>query len=210
MLVTVAEVKNYLSITSNSEQTNDANIATLANYASNVVESYCGRGFASANVTEFFSGGKTSIFVTRIPINNVTQVAEYDGMEYIPLNGPANTTGELPNLKANTTTVEFTFDKEIGKITRDLGSGSGTGALNIVTPPIFSDYVNGVKVQYNGGYDTIPNDLKLATLDYIKIIYKQEQGTQAFSFQGETKSPMPLTHNFPPHVKRILDLYRVL
>lgn len=210
-LVTVQEIKNYLQIDSNVDSTSAANLSTIANYASKAIESFCGREFSSASVVEIHNGGRSSVFVNRIPINNVAEVAEYDGKQYVPLTASVLDTGELPNVEANASaTPGFIFDPETGKISRDTGFDSGFPNLGIVTPFIFRNIMNGVKVTYNGGFDTIPDDLKLATLDYIKIIYKQEQGALTFSLEGESKEVPRLSANFPPHIRRILDLYRIL
>jgi hypothetical protein len=73
-------------------------------------------------------------------------------------------------------------------------------------------YPNGIKVEYRGGYESgsVPYDLQLATLDYIKLIYKQDQDKKGFSFEGERGDRYNLSGNLPPHIRRILDLYRVI
>lgn len=210
-LVTVQEIKDYLQITSDEKSTSDANLSTIANYASKAIESFCGRIFASSNVVEIHNGGRSAVFVDRLPINNVSEVAEYDGSQYVPLTASVLDTGELPNVAANaSSTPGFVFDSETGKISRDIGFDSGFPDLGIVKPFVFRNIMNGVKVSYNGGFDTIPDDLKLATLDYVKIIFKQEQGTSVFSLEGESKEVPRLSANFPPHILRILNFYRIL
>lgn len=210
-LVSVAEIRDYLQITSNSGYTTDANLAMLANYASMVAESFCGRTFAADNTTEYHNGGRSSIFVDRIPINYITLLSEYNGNEYVSLVGTNNTTSELPNVLANANSaVGYIWDKDTGQISRDTGEGGGNRALGITDPASFNNYKNGIKITYNGGYETIPYDLKLAVLDYIKILYKQEQGSSTFSLQGESKEVHPLSSGFPAHVRRILELYRLV
>lgn len=210
-IVTVQEIKDYLQIKSNTEATTLANLSTLANSATAIIETYCGREFSSSNVVEIHNGGRTDIFVNRLPINNVAEVAEYDGTQYIPLVGPLNTsTGELQNTFVDTGNVtQYALNNDTGRITRNVGGNSGSPRLDLVYPLVFLNYVNGVKVSYNGGFDTIPPDLKQATLDYVKLIYKQEQGVETFSLQGESKVNRDLSADFPVHVRRILDLYRI-
>ena len=87
---------------------------------------------------------------------------------------------------------------------------TGNPRIGLSYPKTFNNYARGVKVVYNGGYDTIPYDLKLAVLNYVKILWKQEQGTASMSFQGGAKSVQTPSANFPPHVRRILDLYRII
>lgn len=208
-LVTIQEIRDYLQINSDEGPTTDANLGSLANYASSVVEDYCSRTFAAANVTEIHDGGHSSVFVDRIPLNSINVVFEYDGTNYVELIGPLSD-GELPNVSANANAViAYVWDTDTGQITRDTGLGSGNQELSITFPQAFANYKKGVKVDYNGGYTTIPNDLKLATLDYIKILYKQEQGISSFTFQGESKEVPNFSANFPPHIRRILELYRI-
>lgn len=207
-LVTLGEVKDYLLIVDNDK---DAQLKNLANYASAAIESYCGRGFASlAVVDEVHDGGQTSVFAARIPINNVTAVEEYDGVQYVPLTGPDLTTGLRPNVGANANAViNYLWYPDTGQISRHVTEGSGNPPLDIQPLIRFKNFARGVKITYNGGYDDIPNDLKMATLDFIKLLWKQEQATSSFSLQGESKRNFSLASNsFPPHIKRILDLYR--
>ncbi len=207
-LVTLQEIKDFLTIIDNDK---DGQLKNLANYVSAAIESYCGREFASSNVVnEIHDGGKTSVFAARIPVNNVTSVAEYDGLQYVPLTGPDTSTGLRPNLASNANAViNYLWYPDTGEISRYVIEGSGNPPLDIQTPTTFRNYARGVKLTYNGGYDTIPNDLKMATLDFVKLVWKQEQATSSFSLQGESKRNFSLSPNgFPPHIKRILDLYR--
>ena len=206
-LIQLGELKEYLTITSNTYDNKLSNIIVMV---SSAIESYCGREFHSQYVSELHDGGRSSIFVNRIPVNNVNSVMEYNGMHYVPLTGP-NSTGELPNLYANATqVVQYTYDGDTGQFSRNTGEDSGFPDLSYFSPTIFADYKRGVKIEYNGGYDSIPNDLKIAALDYSKLLYKQEQDSKNISFQGETKESHGLSKNFPPHIKRILDFYRIL
>ena len=84
--VTLAETKDYLSITSN---THDGRLSNLIGFACGAVENYIGREVKSNVYTEVFDGGTQSVFVERLPVNNVKQVTEYDGNRYADLVGPA-------------------------------------------------------------------------------------------------------------------------
>ena len=56
----------------------------------------------------------------------------------------------------------------------------------------------------------MPFDLKMATLDYIKILHKQDQDRSGFSFEGERADKYKLSADFPPHIRRVLELYRIV
>jgi len=117
---------------------------------------------------------------------------------------------------------EYTFSRDSGEVTRDVGAIGVRGtyptirnsypALTLSGPPAFQPYPSGVKVEYRAGYElgSVPYDLQLATLDFIKLLYKQDQEKKGFSFEGERGDSFPLAGNFPPHIRRILDLYRII
>lgn len=203
--ITLPEIKSYLTINSD---TNDANLALLANYACAVVESYIGQKLQATNYVEFHNGGRSSIFTDRVPINNVAEVAEYDGIQYVPLI-PPNPDGSLINTSANANVIQFVWHTDSGQISRDVGRLSGDTKLNLIKPLSFQNFAKGIRVTYNGGYTVIPGDLKLATLDYIKLLHKQDTA-KSVSFQGQSIAAETLSANFPPHIRRILDLHRIL
>lgn len=116
---------------------------------------------------------------------------------------------------------EYNFTRDMGEVTRDVGGVGVRGtyptlrnsypAMTLSGPPSFQPYPSGVKVEYRAGYESgeVPQDIQMATLDVIKLIYKQDQEKKGFSFEGERGDKYPLAGNFPPHIRRILDLYRI-
>ncbi len=110
-------------------------------------------------------------------------------------------------------TVEaFLFYPSTGEITRNIGENTGDYSLSLVGAKVFKNFPRGVRVAYRSGYEigSVPNDLVLATMDYIKMLHKERQESQGFTFQGENVQDRALSSNFPPHIRRILDLYRVI
>ena len=204
-IINLNELKSYLKITSS---TDDVRLEALITYAQKLVENYCGREFEAASYTEYFDGGKPSVFVKRIPINNVTTVAEYDGVDYVPLNGP-NSDGSLYNTASNTNVIEYTFYSETGEVSKMVGETTGVFDMDISGHKLFNNYAKGVKIVYNGGYVTAPADLKLCVMDVIKMLHKDWQ-SQSLTFQGETVRQHDFSAMFPPHIRRILELYRVV
>lgn len=203
MLVTLNEVKEYLVITSN---TYDNALSNAISYASSLVESYCGRAFAAANVTEYHNGGSSSVFVKKLPINNVWSVAEYDGSTYVTLS-PPTVEGALPEVNSNSNAAEYIWNADTGEIQKNIFMG-GRQHLRLVGYCMFSNYPKGVKVNYNAGYTSIPMDLRLATLDLVKDIHKKLDSKSA-TLQGETLQKFDFVRGLPPHITRVLDLYRI-
>ena len=109
----------------------------------------------------------------------------------------------------HSTPSDYTFARDTGAVTKDISSSPN---LSIPTGSAFAPYPSGVRVDYRAGYESseIPYDIQLATLDYIKILYKQDQSKAGFSFEGEQGDSFPLSSNFPPHIRRVLDLYRII
>jgi len=117
---------------------------------------------------------------------------------------------------------EYTFNKDMGEITKDTGNLSTRGtypvvrssypAMTLSGPPVFAPFPAAVRVEYRGGYEVsdVPSDIKMAVLDTVKLIYKQDQEKKGFSLEGERGEKYPLAASFPPHIKRILDLYRII
>lgn len=117
---------------------------------------------------------------------------------------------------------EYSFSRDTGEITK-LTSNQGIRrtfktqdrsypSMSLQAQPTFNPYPNSIEVQYRAGYEAgnVPYDLQLVTLDYIKLLYKQDQEKKAFSFEGENGQNHGLSGNFPPHIRRVLDLYRIL
>lgn len=109
------------------------------------------------------------------------------------------------------TVNQFAFYKVTGEVTFDTGDGGGTPELGFFRPLKFRNYPNGVRVIYNGGYTNVPDDLKLAVLEMVKVIYKGRSGADRVSFQGESSQNVKLSiDDFPPQVRRVLNLYRLV
>lgn len=203
-LVTLNEVKNYMDINST---TYDAKLSNLIVYASGLIESYCSRTFNAANVTyEYQKGGKPYVFVNNPPINNVWSVAEYDGTQYVVLTDPP-VDGGLPNVAANANSVPgYTFESDSGKIWKGMTTEISS---SISSDQGFTPYPKGVRISYNGGYTSIPNDLKLCCLALVKDLHKG-MDAQITRFDREQIQQMPYSAGFPPHIRRVLDLYRLV
>jgi hypothetical protein len=115
---------------------------------------------------------------------------------------------------------DYTFSRDHGEIIRETNSSATVKggvqrtwpSMTLAGPAIFQGYPSGVRVSYNAGYqnNTVPLDLQMATLDFIKLVYKQDQDKKGFTFEGESGDKYPLASSFPPHIKRILDMYRII
>ena len=106
---------------------------------------------------------------------------------------------------------DYVWVGDTGEVQRNVsGATQGRQKISVIGTPMWANYPKAVKVTYDGGYATIPQDLKTATMDYLKTLYKQTEANQRFSLQGESGSQFNLAASgWPPHVRRILDMYRI-
>ena len=78
----------------------------------------------------------------------------------------------------------------------------------IYIPELGREGINMFKITYTGGYQKTPEDLKLACLDLVDYYYKGESVPRRSSMNNTIEYVM--TSDMPSHIKRVLDLYRIL
>jgi lysophospholipase L1-like esterase len=181
-LVTLAEYKAYAGITSTNQ---DAEINAIIPKASQLVKTLCRRTFVdyvNDNKEEVFAGGWSKLYLKEYPILAISSV-EYStdyGATYAEL-------------------VEFTdyvLDMEDGSIASILYED-------------FPKHINGYKVTYTGGYETLPDDLKLAVLDLVTYYIKNDMSVHSPKAPGTNSVQVEYitTANLPAHIRRVLYLY---
>jgi hypothetical protein len=151
-LVTTANVKSFLDI---QTTTWDTVIGTLVTSCSVWIENYCG-GIrfknSLSNVTEYHDGdpfeeGATSIFLKNIPVVSVASIASSSGS----LSSPTWTNYDASN---------------------DYIVNNYTGEVKFFALPVGSQ---NIKVVYQGGYTTIPEDLQLACLELVARVFNKRK-----------------------------------
>jgi hypothetical protein len=188
-LVTSDEYKDYQGITSG---TSDSKLSVLTSHVSELVKNYCGRTFCdwyNVTKTEYFDTTKiTKVYTTEWPILPSDSTYSID-VSYSN-DGGVTYTALVEN------TDYFVDEDGIRSDIRDL------------TPFLTRNIFKGLRVKYRGGYDSIsvPKDLKLATYDLITYYLRKEQTPR--KTLGESSVEHVKSTDFPPHIKRVLDLYR--
>ena len=124
--VTLTQVKDYLSI---SSTTQDARLANIINYATGVVEHYIGQEMLANDYVEVFDGGKTSVMVSRLPLSSVYQVSEFNGKEDVILDDPS-TIGRPITTDSDEMSITFKNDAHLTTRTKKFGSASLQVGLN--------------------------------------------------------------------------------
>lgn len=179
-LVTKAEYKAYMGISSTNS---DAEIDFLIPKVSDLVKTYCRRTFIDyydEAKTEYFDGGFKKLILKESPVVNVTSVAYSEDFG-----------------KTYTSLAKFT-----DWIQRD-------DFVLSTNPGGFREVLNGYKVVYFAGYETIPADLKLAVLDLVEY-YSRNNGAVHSTRDlnpNTTQISYVASSNFPATIKRVLDQY---
>jgi hypothetical protein len=181
-LITKTECKAYLGITSSNR---DAEIDLLIPKVSALVQTYCRRGlveYASSSVyTQYSDGGFDRIILRETPVINI---------------------------------ISFSTSTDYGTTWTALNQGEDWVLSNdyiyaIKSPGYFLPYLNGYKIEYFGGYDPLPEDIKLAVLDLVEYYMKNNSAVHVNRdvTPNVTQIQYIATSNFPAHIKRVLDQY---
>jgi hypothetical protein len=182
-LMTKAEYKAYAGIASANQ---DTEIDNLIPKVSQLIKSYCRRSFtdyaADAKV-ESFNGGTKKYYLKEYPLLTMLSV-EYS-------------TDYGQNYNALEEYVDFVADIEDSSIIS-------------LDPKGFPYAINGYTITYTAGYDTVPEDLKLAAMDLITYYRKNDasvHNNRTPGGGGSVQLEYIMNTNFPAHIKRVLDQY---
>jgi len=200
-LVTLAEYKAHAGITSTTQ---DDALNSLIPAVSNLVKQICRRTFVdyvNDSKVQVFKGG-TAFNVAETPLLSVISV-EYS-LDY------GNTYTELTEF------TDYAVDQETNQIVpirnmnfyADYYGGLDT-SMRYNPDPEFTKRVNGYRVTYTAGYETIPYDLKMAVMDLITYQLKSDGAVKSQRNIGANTMQIEyiLNTHLPAHIKRVLDLY---
>lgn len=179
-LITKSEYKAYAGITSTNQ---DAEIDLLIPKVSALAKTYCRRTFIDyldETKTEVFSGGFDRLILAESPVTQILEVEK--STDY------GQTYISL---------AEYTYWVLSGDY---IFSTSNQG---------FESLLNGYRVTYYGGYESVPEDLKLALLDLVTYYRKNDGAIHSSKAPGTNSVQIEYvsTTNLPAHIKRVLDQY---
>lgn len=194
-LVTVNEYKDAEGIRGEKE---DDRLNVIVPQVSDLVKRYCGTSFVdyyATNKVETFSindNYSSTVIVSESPLTEVAKVEERTAYS-----------GAYSEL--TTSDYEYFVDLESDAIIRTDNNGNHK---------MWPKGVGSVKITYKAGYADCPRDLQLAIFDlityYLKDEHKQRQTLGGATLQNQGTSGMRTSTDFPDHIKRVLDLYRVV
>lgn len=193
-MAALVSLNTYKAIKGISSTTNDFALTTFVDSASQMVKTYCNNSF-----TDFFASDKTETFsinwkqhivqLTESPVNSITSVKEREN---------------LSDTYTTLTTNQFFLESNTDTIYR-VNDGGHTYKSFPVGP-------GAVEVQYKAGYETVPEDLKLAVVDLITYYFREEskarQTIAGASRQHAASTTQRDNVGFPDHIKRVLDMYK--
>jgi hypothetical protein len=175
----------------------DSKIDTLVESVSQMVKTYCGHAiidYYSATKTELFDVDDrltSEVFITESPLTSVTSVQERSSI--------------ADSYETLTNNTHYYVDTEHDRIRRI----DGSQGLDY-----FPQGFGAVKVVYNAGYSACPTDLKLAVFDLVTYYLKEEHKTQrsiaGTTIRNEGSTSIRNDIGFPDHIKRVLDLYKII
>ena len=193
-LCTKSDYKAYKKI---EHVKDDSQIDVLVTSISELVKTYCGStlidyyGSDKTETFDIFDTGTAEVFLTESPLVSVSSVQERDSI-----------TDSYTTLTANT---DYYVDTEHDRIFRIDGD---------VSSKAWSRGFASVQIVYRAGYSTTPQDLRLAIYDlityYLKEEYKGRKSLAGATLQNETSTSIREDIGFPDHIKRVLDMYRVV
>jgi hypothetical protein len=183
--------KEYKNIKSTAR---DGHLQTLISQVSALVENYCNRTFIQHSKVEWFDGQTNSVELTEFPVIAVTSVKTSE-------DGGVNQTTLV---EADSTKAGYFVDLEMGTVMTQRMVNKFIDDYEIPYRSLEIEYVAGYASQEN-----LPEDLKLAVQDLVHY-YEESESKPTQSLLGATRdNPQPyLANSFPPHIRRILDLYR--
>jgi hypothetical protein len=192
-LITLAEYKDSENIQKTSD---DIRLSALLVSVSQLVKTYCGN-----SIVDFYADDSRKTETLSINwASNIVQLTES------PVTS-VHSVQERENLSDSYTTLVINEDYYVDNTTDSIYRVNSNGrAKNWPNGP------GAVKVVYNAGYASCPEDLKLAVIDLITYYHKDEhkarQTIAGASIQNNASSSQRNNVAFPDHIKRVLDLYK--
>jgi|TARA_Y100000758_G_scaffold13107_1_gene9598 hypothetical protein len=194
-LVTVYEYKDAEGIRGEKD---DDRLNVIIPQVSDLVKKYCG-----TTIVDYFSTDKVETFTISDLYTNTIIVSEspltaIDKVE-------ERTAYSEAYSELTTGNYEFYADIEADAVIRTTKNGEMAN---------WAKGVGAVKITYNAGYSACPKDLQLAIFDlvnyYMKDEHKERRVLGGASIANQGTSGVRNNTDFPDHIKRVLDLYRVV
>lgn len=190
---TTTNVKEYLGIT---DAGLDTLIGKLITRMEGVIKRYTNRDIEAADFTEQYNAAKFNggiLNLNQFPVNSVASLFDDVDLNF----------GVETQIDAD----DFTFEPDTG-VLRLLNNRPFTRRR-----PIDRDFDEGilsVKITYNGGFTTVPDDIEQATIDLVDMKLQQRNSGGGF-IKSEKLADHSVTYNsavkIPEAILATLDQY---
>jgi len=188
-LISLASYKTLAGISSSND---DDKLEELIDSVSQLVKTYCGNSFL-----DYYSNNKTE-YITKNFDTHIVELTECPVVAIVSVKERTSPTSDYVTLTENSDYVLDTTTDCLYRVAGSAYKGWDTGP-------------NSVEVVYKAGYESLPQDLRLAVVDLITYYHKNEQKQRqtiaGATIQNSTTS-MRNSPAFPDHIKRVLDMYK--
>ena len=191
-LVTVQDYKDAEGLTGAKD---DDRLNILVPQISELVKRYCGTSFV-----DYYSTDKTEV----VNITENTSVIIVSESPLVSVTSVKERTGPTEAYTTLVVNQDYYVDTTFDAVRRVTGNGSKN----------FQKGFGSVELKYRSGYSAVPSDLKLAVHDlityYLRDEHKSRRTIQGATLEQQGSSSVRNNTDFPDHIKRVLDLYRVI
>ncbi len=191
-LVTVQDFKDAEGLTGAKD---DDRLNILVPQISELVKRYCGTSFV-----DYYSTDKTEV----VNITENTSVIIVSESPLVSVTSVKERTGPTETYTTLVVNQDYYVDTTFDAVRRVTGNGSKN----------FQKGFGSVELKYRSGYSAVPSDLKLAVHDlityYLRDEHKSRRTIQGATLEQQGSSSVRNNTDFPDHIKRVLDLYRVI
>ena len=199
-LVTLQQYKDFAGL---QGVQNDARINVIISSISQLVKSYCGTSFV-----DYYSSAKTEYFDILDPLTDRVMLDESPLVAVTSVQERTDQASSYVTLITENSDSSGKYEYIVDTVSDSIIRTQSTGTK------YFPKGRKAVKVVYTAGYSATPADLRLALFDLIKYYLKDERKERmtiaGATVENHVSSSIAGNTGFPDHIKRILDMYKIL
>jgi hypothetical protein len=199
-LVTLQQYKDFAGL---QGVQNDARINVIITSISQLVKSYCGTSFV-----DYYSSAKTEYFDILDPLTDRVMLDESPLVTVTSVQERTDQASSYVTLITENSDSSGKYEYIVDTVSDSIIRTQSTGTK------YFPKGRKAVKVVYTAGYSATPADLRLALFDLIKYYLKDERKERmtiaGATVENQVSSSIAGNTGFPDHIKRILDMYKIL
>ena len=199
-LVTLQQYKDFAGLQGVQK---DARINVIISSISQLVKSYCGTSFV-----DYYSSAKTEYFDILDPLTDRVMLDESPLVAVTSVQERTDQASSYVTLITENSDSSGKYEYIVDTVSDSIIRTQSTGTK------YFPKGRKAVKVVYTAGYSATPADLRLALFDLIKYYLKDERKERmtiaGATVENQVSSSIAGNTGFPDHIKRILDMYKIL